>query len=336
LGKLCPSGLSRQTLDAGLSAEERSVSFGTVENMFNKIAIVGAGALGCYYGAMLARSGARVSFLMRSDLPAVRSQGLRIRRPADEFVLNEVRAEDSPEKIGPCDLVIVALKTTANGEFQRLIAPLLHEGTAILTLQNGLGSDEELARLFGAQRVMGGLCFICVNRTAAGEVLCIEPGSVSLGEYGRPAGARIQAVAALFTKAGVRCHVGDDLAALRWRKLVWNVPFNGLSIAAGGITTDRILAEPALEAEVRALMQEIIGAAGRLGHVLSPGLVDQQIEHTRPMGPYKPSSLIDFLGQKEVEVESIWGEPLRRAQAAGAAMPKLSLLYALLLSVTKR
>jgi 2-dehydropantoate 2-reductase len=319
-----------------LSAGGGGVFLGFVENLFNKIAIVGSGALGCYYGAMLARAGARVSFLMRSDLSAVRSRGLRIRRPAEEFVLNNVRAEDAPERIGPCDLVIVALKTTANGDFQKLIAPLLHEGTAILTLQNGLGSDEELARLFGAQRVMGGLCFICVNRTAPGEVLCIEPGSVSLGEYGRPAGARIQAVAALFTKAGVRCHVGDDLAALRWRKLVWNVPFNGLSIVAGGITTDRILAEPALEAEVRALMHEIIAAAGRLGHLLSPGLVDQQIEHTRPMGPYKPSSLIDFLARKEVEVESIWGEPLRRALSAGAAMPKLALLYALLLSVTKR
>jgi 2-dehydropantoate 2-reductase len=309
---------------------------GTVETMFKTIAVVGAGALGCYYGAMLARNGARVRFLMRSDLGALRKRGLRVRRPDGEFVLTEVRAEDSPEKIGPCDLVIVALKTTANGDFQKLIAPLLHAQTAILTLQNGLGSDEELARLFGAERVMGGLCFICVNRTAPGEILCIEPGSVSLGEFGRPAGPRVQAVAALFAGAGVRCHVGDDLAALRWKKLVWNVPFNGLSIAAGGVTTDRILAEPALEAEVRALMQEIISAAGRLGHRLSPGLVDQQIEHTRPMGPYKPSSLIDYLAQKEVEVESIWGEPLRRAQAAGADVPKLALLHALLLSVTRR
>jgi 2-dehydropantoate 2-reductase len=284
---------------------------------------------------MLARSGAQVTFLMRSDLPAVREQGLRVRLPGEEFVLRDVDAEDAPEKIGPCDLVIVALKTTANGRFKELIGPLLHERTAILTLQNGLGSDEELARLFGAERVMGGLCFICVNRAAPGEVLCIEPGSISLGEFGRPVTPRLRGVQDLFTRAGVKCSTGDDLAALRWRKLVWNVPFNGLSIAGGGVTTDRILAEPLLEAEVRALMEEVIGAAEKLGYSLPKNLVDQQIEHTRPMGPYKPSSLIDFLAGRAVEVESIWGEPLRRAQRAGAAMPKLALLYALLRGLTK-
>ena len=272
---------------------------------------------------------------MRSDLEAVRARGLRIKQPSGEFVLQDVQAEDAPERIGPCDLVIVALKTTANGRLKELIEPLLHERTAILTLQNGLGSDEELARLFGAERVMGGLCFICVNRTAPGEILCIEPGSVSLGEFGRPVSARLKEVAGMFVRAGVQCHTGDNLAALRWRKLVWNVPFNGLSIAAGGVTTDQILAEPALEGEVRALMREVIEAARLFGHEFPLSLIDQQIEHTRPMGPYKPSSLIDFLAGRAVEVESIWGEPLRRALAAGAAVPKLALLYALLVRLTQ-
>jgi 2-dehydropantoate 2-reductase len=306
-----------------------------VENVFAKIAVVGSGALGCYYGALLARSGSAVTFLMRSDLAAVRERGLRVRIPSGEFVLRDVSAEAAPEAIGPCDLVIVALKTTANGDFQKLIAPLLHAHTAILTLQNGLGSDEELARLFGGERVMGGLCFICVNRTAPGEILCIEPGVLSLGEFVGPAGDRLRAVAELFTRSGVRCQVGDDLAWLRWKKLVWNVPFNGLSIAAGGITTDRILAEPELESEVRALMSEVIGAAGKLGHEIPLALIDQQIAHTRPMGPYKPSSLIDFLAGRAVEVEEIWGEPLRRARRAGASVPKLELLYALLRQMTK-
>jgi 2-dehydropantoate 2-reductase len=304
--------------------------------MLGKIAIVGSGALGCYYGAMLARAGEDVHFLMRSDLAAVRARGLRVKRPDGEFVLNDVQTEDTPEKIGPCDVVIVALKTTANREFSRLITPLLHERTAILTLQNGLGSDEELARLFGAERVMGGLCFICVNRTVPGEILCIQPGALSLGEFGRPISERLRVVAATFQKAGVSCQTGDDLAALRWRKLVWNVPFNGLSIAAGGLTTDRILADPLLEAEVRALMGEIVETSGKLGWPISAEFIEKQIAHTRPMGPYKPSSLIDFLEGREVEVESIWGEPLRRAQAAGVAVPRLQLLYALLQRVTRR
>jgi 2-dehydropantoate 2-reductase len=298
---------------------------------FRSIAVVGAGAVGSYYGAHLARSGRDVRFLMRSDLAAVRERGLHVVRPEEDFRLDRVRAEATSEEIGPVDLVLVALKTTANGVVERLVSPLLHEETAIVTLQNGLGSDELLADLFGAARVLGGLCFICVNRVAPGEIVCTAPGSVSFAELGGAAGDRAHTIAAMFEEAGIRTYVGDDLALLRWRKLVWNVPFNGLAVAAGGMTTDRILADPVLEAEVRSLMHEVIAAAARLGHEIPARFVEQQIEATQPMGAYRPSSLIDYLEGAEVEVEAIWGEPLRRAKQAGAEMPHLEALYARIL-----
>ncbi|PTY06322.1 2-dehydropantoate 2-reductase [Opitutaceae bacterium EW11] len=301
---------------------------------FSKIGIVGAGAIGGYYGALLARAGYDVHFLVRSDLAAVREHGLSVKRPNDEFRLYPVRAHATAEEMGPCDLVVIALKATGNDALNRILPPLLHERTALLTLENGLGSDEFLADRFGAERVIGGLCFICVNRTAPGAIWCMQPGSLSLAEFGRPVGDRLKELAAMFTRAGVKCSVSDDLADVRWKKLVWNVPFNGLSIAAGGITTDRILAQSDLEGEVRALMREIIDAAAKLGHAIPLSFIDRQIDATRPMGPYKPSSLIDFLARKEVEVEAIWGEPLRRAEAAGASMPRLRMLYALLRSLT--
>ena len=300
-----------------------------------KIAIVGPGAIGCYYGCRLANAGENVHFLMRSDLAAVQTKGcLRVKLPKEEITVSTPQIHGSPEEIGPCDLVIVALKTTANAAFANLLRPLLHERTAILTLQNGLGSDEQLAALFGAERVLGGLCFICVNRTAPGEILCIEPGTVAFGEFGRAAGERLRSIVALFERAGVRCTVGDNLAELRWKKLIWNVPFNGLAIAAGGITTDLILASPELENLVRMLMTEIIEAAALLGYIIPHSLIEKQISSTRPMGAYRPSSLIDFLDNREVEVESIWGEPLRRAQKAGASVPRLEMLYALLKQLT--
>jgi 2-dehydropantoate 2-reductase len=272
---------------------------------------------------------------MRSDLAAVRDSGrLRVKLPNEEIVVSAPQVHSSPGEIGPCDLVIVALKATANGVFEALIRPLLHERTIILTLQNGLGCDEQLANLFGAERVLGGLCFICVNRTAPGEILCIEPGSVAFGEFGRPATERLCQVVAMFERSGVKCSIGDNLAELRWKKLVWNVPFNGLSIAAGGITTDLILASPELENLARALMVEVIEAAALLGYVIPRALIEKQITSTRPMGAYRPSSLIDYLDGREVEVESIWGEPLRRAQKAGASVPRLEMLYALLVRLT--
>lgn len=300
-----------------------------------KIAVVGSGAIGSYYGSLLAHAGAEVHFLLRSDYAAVRQLGrLRITQPSGEIVIDKPHVHATPAEIGPCDMVVVALKTTGNDAFRELITPLLHGSTIIVTLQNGLGSDEQLAGMFGAERIIGGLCFICVNRTAPGAIHCIQPGAVAFGEFGRPAGDRLRGVMGWFERAGVRCSSGDNLAELRWKKLVWNVPFNGLAIAAGGITTDKILARPELEQQVRALMQEIIEAAALLGFVIPASFVEKQISSTRPMGPYSPSSLIDYQAGRAVEVESIWGEPLRRAQKAGAKMPRLELLYSLLVQLT--
>ncbi|MDF9834030.1 2-dehydropantoate 2-reductase [Ereboglobus sp. PH5-5] len=301
-----------------------------------KIAIVGAGALGCYYGARLARAGENVHFLMRGDLATVRKRGLTVSVPTETFHLppETLRTAATPGEIGPCDLVIIALKTTANASFRELITPLLHDGTTILTLQNGLGSDEELAAIFGAEHILGGICFICVNRLAPGEISCTSTGALSLGEFQRPATERLRAIAEKFTRAGVKTTVSDNLIELRWRKLVWNVPFNGLSIAAGGITTDKIMADPVLENEAAALMREIAAAAAAHGCAIPESFVQKQLDTTRPMGAYKPSSLIDYLAKREVEVESIWGEPMRRAKARNVPTPRLEMLHALLHALT--
>jgi 2-dehydropantoate 2-reductase len=295
-----------------------------------RVAVVGAGAVGAYYAAQLARVGEDVSFLLRRDLAAVRDHGLTVRTIVaarrDEFCLHPPVAASTAE-IGPVDLVLVGLKATANDVLSDLLPPLLHERTAIATLQNGLGSDEQLAALFGAERVLGGLCFICLNRTAPGVVECYHPGSISLGEFGRSAGARTQALSDAWRRAGVTCVLTDNLAEMRWRKLCWNVPFNGLTIAAGGVTTDQIVGDTRRLEEAWALMREIQAAAATLGFVISDAFLEKQVTVTREMGAYRPSSLIDYQDGRAVEVEAIWGEPLRRARAAGVATPHLAALY---------
>lgn len=303
---------------------------------FSKLAIVGTGAIGGYYGARLAKGGANVHFLARSDYAIIRDRGISVTLPDQTWRLYPVQAYERPEAIGTVDVVIISLKATANGALAALLPPLLHERTAILTLENGLGSDELLAQHFGEHRVIGGLCFIAVNRIAPGELVCIHPGSISLAEYGRPASPRLAELSHLFSAAGIQVNTSDRLAELRWRKLVWNIPFNGLAIAAGGVTTDRILSEATLEGEVRALMAEVIAAASKFGYHIPASFIDHQVAITRPMGPYKPSSLIDYLAGREVEVEAIWGEPLRRAQAAGAEMPRLAQLYEQLKFLTSK
>ncbi len=304
---------------------------------FSSIAIVGAGAIGSYYGARLALAGSDVRFLMRSDLAAVRERGLTLREKDATRHLANVAGFATSQEIGPVDLVVITLKTTANGALAALLPPLLHERTAVLTLQNGLGNEEHIAALVGAERVLGGLCYIAVTRGAPAELNGFHtPGRMTLSEFSGPAGERVQALAELFQTAGVPCRVLENLAEARWRKLVWNIPFNGLAIAGGGMTTDQILGTPALADQVRPIMDEVATAGRALGFEVPESFIQAQIDVTPPLGAYAPSSLVDFLVGREVEVEAIWGEPLRRAQAAGIAMPRLAQLHADLVRCTAR
>jgi 2-dehydropantoate 2-reductase len=292
-----------------------------------RIAIIGSGAVGCYYGGRLAQHGHEVHFLLRSDYDYVKEHGLKICSHLGDFDLPQVHCHRSTVEIGPCDLVIIAMKATANEALLELLPPLLKPDTLLLTLQNGLGSDDFLAQHFGSERVLGGLCFVCINRIAPGVIHHIAQGQIALGEHSGAPQPRTEALAAEFQRCGIECKLEPSLITARWKKLVWNIPFNGLSIAAGGKDTAAILADPALEQRVRGLMREIIETAGQLGHAIPLSLIDEMIERTRTMSAYKPSSLIDFLDGREVELDAIWGEPVRRAAAAGIAMPQVERLY---------
>lgn len=266
--------------------------------------------------------------MLRSDYAAVQRDGLRVQSHEGDFTLPQVHCHRETSEIGPCDLVIVALKATANDLLLDLLPPLLREDTLILTLQNGLGSDDFLAQHFGSERVLGGLCFVCINRTAPGVIVHLAQGHIALGEHAGAPQERTRALAALLKSAGISCSVEQQLRTARWKKLVWNIPFNGLSIAAGGADTAAILADTVLEQRVRELMTEIIETATQLGHAMPAGLIENMIERTRTMAGYKPSSLIDFQAGREVEIDAIWAEPIRRAEQAGLRIPRVAALLA--------
>ena len=303
-----------------------------------RIAIIGSGAIGSYYGARLASSGRDVHFLLRSDLDHVRENGISVTSIHGDFQLSPDQAgfHATTEEIGPCDLVIIALKTTSNHLLPDLLAPLVKENTLILTLQNGLGSDEFLASHFDPERILGGLCFVCINRTSPGVIDHTSQGLISIGEFSGSRLARTDELCELFKAANIPCRVTDSLAAERWRKLVWNVPFNGLSIVGGSITTDLILADPDLTTLARGLMREVVDSARALGHDLPDSIIDENINKTAPMKSYRPSSLIDYMEGREVEVEAIWGEPYRRGLDSGAQVGRLEAVYRLISALTSR
>jgi len=309
-----------------------------------KIAIVGCGAVGSYYGAMLGRAGQDLHFLLRSDSDTVRRNGVSVRSPAGDFTVRP-RAAQSPEEIGVSDLVLIGLKTTANDQFPQLLPALVGPQTAVVTLQNGLGNEEQLAKLFPAEQILGGLCFVCLNRTEPGVIQHLAHGLVMLGEFQRPAGVRTHELAALLRHAGVPCQVTDNLARAHWEKLVWNIPFNGLGVAGVAgygalvnqpstlhpqrstcLTTDLLLGDPRWEQLVRDLMHEVISVAGALGMEIPDAVAEQQIARTRMMGAYKASTLLDFECGRPLELESIFLSPLREARRVGVATPRLTAL----------
>lgn len=313
-----------------------------------KIAVVGCGALGSYYGAMLCREAQEVHFLLRSDYDVVRRHGVAVHSPKGDFTVRPHCAKD-PREIGPADLVLIGLKTTANDQFPRLLPPLVGPHTAVVTLQNGLGNEEALARLFHAEQILGGLCFVCLNRTAPGVIHHLAHGRIVLGEFRRPSASRTQALAALLRRADVPCDLTENLAAAHWEKLVWNVPFNGLGVAGAAgyeavlrgalpsdaplgacLPTDILLGDARWEALVRALMGEVISAGRALGFALDDSLAEENIQRTKMMGAYEASTLIDFARGQPLEIESLFLEPLRQARSAGVTAPHLEALCGVL------
>ena len=305
-----------------------------------KIAVVGPGAVGSFYGAKLWRAGQEVHFLLRSDYEQVRRRGVKIISPEGDFHARP-RAARTPGEIGPCDLVLIALKSTANSVFPELLPPLVGPETALLTLQNGLGNEEALASLFPVEQILGGLCFVCLNRTAPGVVQHSAHGKIEMGEFRRWPEPRTHDIASAFRHAGIPCAVRDNLELAHWEKLVWNIPFNGLSVASsaglaavrsgdfrGRIeacrTTDQLLGDPGWEATVRELAGEVIQGAAAQGLSIPAEFAEEQIAKTRIMDAYKPSTLVDFLNGLPIELHSLFFEPLRRAQLHGAKLPLLA------------
>ncbi len=294
-----------------------------------KIAVIGSGGVGCFYGTRLMRAGHDVHFHMRSDCQAVRENGLAVISPDGDF-RGPVNVCADPAEIGHADLVLCSLKATGLGAANALVAPCVGPGTRILALMNGLGVEQPLADRFGPERVLGGMAFVCINRIAPGVVRHFAYGRLSMGHF-LDTRAIAEEIADLFREVGIEVAVPASLNQARWEKLAWNIPFSTLCVTAGGVSTRRILDDEGLRGICRALMVETIEAGNANGCRIDPEpLIDKMFTNTATMGHYRPSMLIDYEQRRPLEVDPILGEPVRRAHAAGLAVPHLTMNHRLL------
>ena len=199
---------------------------------------------------------------------------------------------------------------------------------------NGLGVEEQLAAWFPRTPVVGGLAFTCINRGEPGRIHHLDYGPVTFGHLGDDE-AELERVPALWSGSKVEVSTAPSLLAARWLKLCWNVPFNGLTVTCGGVTTDIVMGDTELRASADGLMRELCAAGNadlEAHHVTArldaDEVVDSMMTRTDSMAAYRPSTMIDFLEGREMEIDAIFKAPLRRASELSVPTPLLAMITA--------
>ena len=289
--------------------------------------IIGMGAIGGYYGGRLAYSGVDVHFLSHSDYQFVKERGLQVDSCDGSFHLERINAYQNPEDMPKCDVVIVGLKTTNNHLLPQLLPPLLHEHTVVVLIQNGIGVEADVQQMFPGTDLIAGLAFICSAKTEPGRVNHQCYGSINLGNYSCKDQALFDEVLNTFTRAGVPT-ASVPYEEARWKKAVWNMPFNGMTVALN-TQTDLLLKNSATRQLIRDQMTEVVGAARHLGVAgLDESFIDKMIDMTDHMTPYSPSMKLDFDFHRPMEIHYLYTRPIEIAREAGFHMPKLEMLEA--------
>eukprot|EP00527_Entomoneis_sp_CCMP2396_P008927 CAMPEP_0198144318 /NCGR_PEP_ID=MMETSP1443-20131203/14437_1 /TAXON_ID=186043 /ORGANISM="Entomoneis sp., Strain CCMP2396" /LENGTH=424 /DNA_ID=CAMNT_0043807687 /DNA_START=212 /DNA_END=1486 /DNA_ORIENTATION=- len=322
-----------------------------------KVAIVGAGAVGSYYGARLHEVGHKCQFYTRT-LPdsgeglQVTSTDGDIHIPADEWhVFNDTK------QMQKADWVVVALKSSSLKVIPDLIIPLLQSTTRVLVIMNGLIEDDlvrmirektndtnlDRSQLACCQTLYGGMALICSNRLAPGRIDHSYAGLLSAGVAVSSSATPEEdeeAFRSLFRNTTVPITYDANLLRGRWKKMVWNLPFNGISVAMGGITVDQIVNDPGLRKLAYTIMDETIATANaELSAVyddhdewepLGEAEKDQMMTLSDGMGPYKTSTMLDLTNRRAMEVRYMFREPVKRAEKLGVPVPHLQTLVAMI------
>ena len=300
-----------------------------------KYAIIGTGAVGGFYGGKLANAGKDVHFLLHSDYEYVKKNGLQIDSCDGSFHIATPNVYNNTLDMPKADVVIVALKTTRNHLLNQLLPPLLHKETLVLLIQNGIGPEPELQKHFPDLYLAAGLAFICSAKTEPGRVNHQCYGSINIGNYSCKNETLFKTMIADFIEAGIKT-AEIEYNEARWKKAVWNMPFNGMTVVMNA-QTNELLAHPATMQLIRRQMLEVIGAAKALGvKNIDESFADKMIENTLNMTPYSPSMKLDYDFHRPMEIEYLYSNAIAEAHRIGYSMPCLEMLEAQLKFLNKK
>ncbi|MFM8262444.1 MAG: putative 2-dehydropantoate 2-reductase [Pirellula sp.] len=295
--------------------------------------VLGTGALGGFYGGLMAKKGLDIHFLLHSDYEHVVKHGLRVDSKLGDFHLPKINAYAKPHDMPKCDVAIIGLKSTQNHLLEDLLKPILHEDSIVLVLQNGLNVEQTARGIVGPNRVAGGCCFLCSNKVGPGHIRHLDYGRIVFGAYRGiegsdpgPSTPMLQEVLQDMVASGIEAYLTEDLPTTKWKKLMWNIPFNGLSVLLNA-STDAIMNDPDSRLLARRISEEVRQIALAAGSPIEPSYVDWVIDHTDDMVPYDSSMRLDYLNGRAIEVEAIYGNALQEAQRCGFAAPIVMTMY---------
>lgn len=300
-----------------------------------RYAVIGTGAVGGYYGGRLANAGHDVHFLLHSDYDYIKQNGLQVDSCNGSFHLDSPNIYRSTADMPKADVVIVALKTTLNLLLKELLPPLLHSETLVLLIQNGIGPEPELQQWFPNLYIAAGLAFICSAKTEPGRVNHQCYGNINIGNYSCKNTEIIDCLMSDFMQSGINAALVEYHEA-RWKKAVWNMPFNGMTVVMNA-QTDKLLAQPDTLSLIRRQMLEVIGAAQALGvKNIDATFADKMIENTIKMVPYSPSMKLDYEYHRPMEIDFLYTNAIKAAHSVGYTMPCLEMLEAQLRFIDSR
>ncbi len=289
--------------------------------------IIGMGAIGGYYGGRLAQAGREVHFLSHSDYQFVLQNGLRVDSCDGDFHLPHINAYTAPKDMPKSDVIIVGLKSVKNHDvLPELLRPIVHDHSIVILIQNGIGLEDDLQKEFSGLQIVAGLAFICSAKVGPGHVSHQCYGSINLGNFSCQQ-EKFEVLLQDMIDAGIQAVEVPYLEA-RWKKAVWNMPFNGMTVALN-TSTDKLLKNPATRQLIYDQMMEVIGAANALGvKTLTSEFADKMMQMTDEMVPYSPSMKLDFDFHRPMEIEYLYSRPIAEAKKVGFEMPKLAMLEA--------
>ncbi len=298
--------------------------------MNEKMLLVGAGAVGVFFAARLAQAGADITVAARSDYDTVKLNGYEGNCSTGNFVWKPRVVRNAEEFGGKAGVIIIAAKALPEVNLPDMVRPAVGKNTVFVLIQNGLDVEEGLANAFPENKLVSAVAYIGVSRTAPGKIVQNGGAKLTVGLYPEGYSDEVEELCKAWNSAGVECRVTDDIELVRWRKLLWNVPFNPISVLTGGYDTAQMMGDEMVAGLAEKLMREVQAVAAASGKILDDNMIEDNLNYTRDFPPYKTSMLLDFIHHRPLEIDAIVGSVRRRAGKYGVNTPVLDTVYTLL------